>query len=147
MKMFQCCTCGHIEFDSAPESCLVCNSLMEAFNEAPEAVNQPADPANLTETEKKHIPRIEINTECGLIPGGSCTDVHVRVGEIAHPMEADHYIRYIDYYLDHNFISRVWLSPEACHPACALHLNSPSGTVTIIENCNVHGNWMNETTI
>jgi desulfoferrodoxin (superoxide reductase-like protein) len=69
------------------------------------------------------------------------------VGEILHVMEPKHFIRYIDYYLDHAFISRVWLSPEKCNPAAALHLNADSGTVTAIENCNVHGNWMAEAAI
>jgi superoxide reductase len=145
MSIFECKGCGHIEFNAAPEMCLVCRAKREAFVEKPEAMNHPADPANLTEAEKKHIPQIVVVKECGLIPGGSCTDVHVRVGEIEHVMQKDHYIRCIDYYVDYRFISRVWLSPEVCHPAAALHLNVASGTLTAVEYCNIHGNWMAET--
>ena len=101
----------------------------------------------MSEGDKKHIPKIVIVKECGLIPGGSCVDVHVKVGEIEHVMQAKHYIRFIDYYLNYKFISRVWLSPESCHPAAGLHLNATSGKVTAVENCNVHGNWMAEATI
>jgi len=147
MKVLECKTCGHIEFDEAPEVCLVCRAGKEAFVESFEAIKQPADPANLSEGDRKHIPQIVIVKECGLIPGGCCTDVHVRVGEIEHVMEEKHLIRHIDYYLDKKFISRVWLSAGACHPAAALHLNATSGTVTAIENCNVHGNWMAEAEI
>ncbi len=86
----------------------------------------------MTDAEKKHIPQIVVVKECGLIPGGCCTDVHVRVGEIEHVMTDEHHICYIDYYLDAKFISRVWLSPVVCHPAAALHLNVKAGTITAV---------------
>ena len=145
MKILECKVCGHIEFNEAPEKCLVCRSKKEAFIEKPDAIKHPANPAALTDGDKKHIPQIVVVKECGLIPDGTCTDVHVRVGEIEHVMEPKHYIRTIDYYVDYRFISRVWLSPEVCHPAAALHLKTSSGTLTAVENCNVHGNWMAET--
>lgn len=148
MVTIQCGSCGHIEFDQAPEKCPVCASGKEAFKENPDAVKQPVDPENLTDGDKKHIPQIVVVRDCGLIPDGSCTDVHVRVGEIEHVMQADHYIRYIDYYLDHKFIAKVWLSPEACHPAAGLHLRLPEGSlITALESCNVHGNWISEVSI
>ena len=147
MKIMECSVCGHLEFDEAPEVCLVCRSKQEAYKENPDAIKQPADPDNLTDGDKKHIPQIVVVKECGLVPNQCCTDVHVRVGEILHVMEEAHYIRYIDYYLNHKFISRVWLSPGACNAAAALHLNDPKGTITAIENCNVHGNWMAEAQI
>ena len=62
-------------------------------------------------------------------------------------MQDKHYIRWLDYYLNHKFISRIWLSPVLCHPAAALHLNATSGTVTAVENCNLHGTWMSEAAI
>lgn len=145
MKTLECKVCGHIEFDEAPEFCLVCRSPKTAFKENPEAIKHPADPANLTDGDKKHIPAIKV-TGCGLIEG--CTDVHAVVGEIEHVMEAKHLIRYLDYYINHQFASRVWLSAEHCHPATSLHLKAkPGDTVTVIENCNVHGNWMSEVTL
>jgi len=144
MTTFECKVCGHIEFGGAPEQCLVCGSPATAFTENPDAIKKPENPDELSEGDRKHIPQIVVVKECGLIPDGSCTDVHVRVGEIEHVMQAEHYIRYIDYYLDLKFVSRVWLSPDVCHPAAGLHLNASSGTVTAIENCNVHGNWMAE---
>jgi len=147
MKTFECKVCGHIEFEAAPELCLVCRAKREAFVEKPDAIKKPANPAALTDGDKKHVPQIVIVKECGLVPDQCCTDVHVRVGEILHVMEAKHYIRCIDYYLNHKFISRVWLSPEVCNPAAALHLKVESGTITAVENCNVHGNWMAEAVI
>jgi superoxide reductase len=147
MKIYECKVCNHIEFNAAPEKCLVCGSLKQSFVEKPDAIQKPANPAALSEGDKKHIPQIVVVKECGLIPGGCCTDVHARVGEIEHVMTDKHYIKYLDYYLDYKFISRIWLSPNVCHPAAALHLNANSGKVTVIENCNVHGNWMSETSL
>ena len=145
MKIFECTNCGHIEFGEAADVCLVCRCT--TFEENAAAIKQPANPAELTEAEKKHIPQIIVVKDCGLISEGDCTDVHVRVGEILHVMEDEHYIRSLDYYLDHKFISRVWLSPNTCFPATALHMNATAGTVTAIENCNKHGNWMAEVAI
>jgi desulfoferrodoxin-like iron-binding protein len=147
MKVYECKGCGHIEFNEAPEKCLVCRAPKASYVEKPDAIKTPANPAALTDGDKKHIPKIVVVKECGLIPNAGCTDVHVKVGEIQHVMQKEHFIRFIDYYLNHKFISRVWLSPESCYPAAALHMNATSGTVQAIENCNVHGNWMSEATI
>lgn len=141
MKIYECRTCGHIEFDTAPEKCLVCRSPKTVFAENAEAIQRPADPANLTDGDKKHLPVLKV-TDCGLLTG--CKDVHAIVGDIEHVMQPKHYILYMDFYLDHRFISRVWLAPDVCKPAASLHLAATSGTVTVIESCNVHGNWMGE---
>ncbi len=144
MKIFECKTCGHIEFNAAPEMCLVCRSPKSAFHENAEAIKKPADPANLTDGDKKHIPVIK-QTACGLV--AECNDVHTVVGEIVHVMEPKHFIQYLDTYVDYKFISRVWLSPVTCKPAVSLHLAVKTGKVTVVEHCNVHGNWMGELTL
>ena len=141
MTVLECKVCGHIEFNEAPATCLVCRSPQSAFSENADAIKSPADAANLTEGDKKHIPIVQ-KSECGLVAG--CTDVHATIGEIEHVMTAEHFIGYLDYYLDYTFISRVWLSPVVCKPATSLHLAVSTGKVTVIEHCNVHGNWMGE---
>lgn len=146
MKIFVCSVCGHIEFNLVPEKCMVCRASKEAFKEDSDAIQKPGFP-DRPETDAKHIPKIVIVKECGLIPDKGCVDVHVKVGEIQHPMTPEHFIQYIDYYIDYQFISRVWLSPEKCNPAAALHLNVSSGKLTIVENCTLHGNWMKEADI
>lgn len=144
MKVFECKVCGHIEFKDAPEVCLVCRSPKSAYHENPAAIKKPADPASLTDGDKKHIPVVK-KMDCGLLEG--CTDVHATVGAMAHVMEAKHFITYLDFYLDYKFISRVWLSPEACKPAASLHLAVKTGKISVIEHCNIHGNWMGELTL
>ncbi len=59
-------------------------------------------------------------------------------------MQAEHYITYIDFYIDKEFISRISLTPGKVNPAGALHLSANSGKLTVIECCNVHGAWISE---
>jgi len=144
MTILECKVCGHIEFNEAPAKCLVCRSPQTAFAENQAAVNQPENPQDLTDGDKKHLPVIQI-TACGLAEG--CSDVHASIGSIEHMMTPEHFITYVDYYLNEKFISRIWLSPENCKPITTLHVAADSGKITVIEHCNLHGNWMSEATI
>lgn len=142
MKGFVCKVCGFISINgSAPDKCPVCGAPKTAFEEKEDAIKTPLDPNDLTELEKKHIPVITIVKTCGLIPEG-CQDVHVKIGEIQHPMEAKHYIMHIDFYINDEFISRVILTPDKLNPAAALHLKATGGKLTAIELCNLHGAWI-----
>ena len=145
MKGFVCKICGFISINgSAPEKCPVCGATKKAFEEKEDAIKIPKDVNNLSELEKKHIPVIMVVKKCGLIPEG-CQDVHVKIGEIQHPMEQKHYIMNIDFYIDNEFISRVKLTPDKLNPAAALHLKVQNGKLTAIDLCNLHGAWIKET--
>lgn len=145
MKGFVCKVCGFISMNaSAPENCPVCHAPRTSFEEKEDAIKTPKDVNNLTELEKKHMPSITVLKKCGLIPEG-CQDVHVKIGEIQHPMLREHYINHIDFYIDNEFVSRVILSPDKLNPAAALHLKTQSGKLTAIELCNLHGAWIEET--
>ncbi len=144
MKGFVCKVCGFISIDGAvPDNCPVCGAPKTSFEEKEDAIKTPKDAINLTELEKKHIPVIHLVKKCGLIPEG-CEDVHVKMGEIQHPMLPEHYIQHIDFYIDKNFISRVILTPEKLNPAAALHLKANGGRLTAVDLCNLHGAWINE---
>jgi len=144
MKGHVCKVCGFISINTeAPGNCPVCGAPKIAFLEKDSAINDPQDPSNLTDLEKKHIPAITIIKECGLIPQG-CQDVHAKIGEIQHPMQVDHSVQHIDFYIDKEFISRVHLTPEKCNPAAALHLKVSEGKLAAIELCNIHGAWISE---
>lgn len=143
MKTFVCRVCGHAAFEQAPVDCPVCKAPIENFDNNPKAIHMPEDPSNLSETEKKHIPMIVISKECRLI-GGECVDVHVKVGEIEHVMESEHSIAFIDFYINQRYQTRVQLRYKRLHPAATLHLRVDTGTLTVVANCNVHGNWMSE---
>ena len=144
MKGFVCKVCGFISINgSAPENCPVCHAPKTSFEGKEDAIKTPNDVNNLSELEKKHIPVITVVKKCGLIPEG-CQDVHVKVGQIQHPMEPKHYIQHIDFYIDSDFISRVILTPDKLNPASALHLKAKGGKLTAIELCNLHGAWIKE---
>lgn len=146
MKTFVCNVCGHIEFNEAPVHCPICAAPKTSFEDKPNIIHKPGEPTNFSEPEKKHIPKIVIVKTCGLIPQG-CFDAHVKVGEAEHPMLKEHYITFIDFYLDSKYLARVYLTPERLHPAAALHINTGSGTLMAVEHCNIHGYWSSETKI
>ena len=144
MKGHVCKICGFISINGgAPDNCPVCGAPKTAFLEKDDAIKIPQDANNLSELEKKHIPSITIVKKCGLIPEG-CQDVHVKVGQTQHPMQAEHYIKHIDFYIDKEFIARVHLTPDKLNPAAALHLKAGAGKLTAIEFCTVHGTWIGE---
>jgi len=144
MKGYMCKICKYISIDgTAPANCPVCGAPKTAFEEKENAINTAKDAANLTELEKKHIPAVKVIKTCGLIPDG-CTDVHAKIGEIQHPMQPEHYIVHIDFYIDKKFISRIVLTPEKLNPAGALHLKAKVGRLSVIELCNIHGAWIKE---
>lgn len=145
MKTYLCKVCGYVAFGEAPEKCPVCGVPRQNFEEKPDLIKKPGTTAQ-GEPEKKHIPTITVVKKCGLIPQG-CIDVHVKVGEIEHPMLKEHFIMFIDYYLDKKFLARVQLTPEGLHPAAALHLKAERGMLTAVERCNVHGYWMAEVSL
>lgn len=145
MKGYVCKVCQYISINgSAPEKCPVCGSPKSAFEEK-DAIKMPADPKNLTDLEKKHIPVILVLKKCGLIEG--CVDVHAKMGEIMHPMQPEHSIGVIDFYIDKEFIARTHLTPEKLNPAAALHLKAKEGKLQVVSICNLHGAWIKEVTI
>jgi len=144
MKGIVCKICSYISITgSAPEKCPICGAPKTSFEEKEDAIKTAKDEKNLTEGEKKHIPVITIVKKCGLIPEG-CQDVHVKLGQIQHPMQADHFITHIDFYIDKALISRVMLTPDKLNPAAALHLKAKSGKLTVVALCNVHGAWISD---
>ncbi len=142
MKGIVCKVCGYIAINGrAPEKCPVCGAPAASFKEDLNAIKTAQDEVTLSE---KHTPVITIVKKCGLIPEG-CQDVHVKVGEVQHPMLPEHYITLIDFYLDKEFLARVHLTPLKLNPAAALHLKAKSGKLSAIEHCNLHGAWIKET--
>ncbi|MBU1998783.1 MAG: desulfoferrodoxin family protein [Candidatus Omnitrophota bacterium] len=145
MDTYICKVCGYVSFGSAPEKCPVCGAPKQAFNLTADAIHKPADPSNLAEGDRKHIPVIEIRKQCGIV-GSGCIDAIVKIGSIIHVMESKHYIMYIDAYLDNNFIARYHMTPSV-NPILSLHLKASAGKLLVLENCNIHGRWMSEAVI
>ena len=137
MKYFVCEDCGHVSFETAPAKCPVC--FMSKFTEKTDAIKDAG-----LEGKEKHIPVITVTQACGLAPD-SCRDVHVKVGSIVHPMQEDHWIQWIDVYINRTFAARYSLLPQSMQPIVSLHLKKEAaGSIRIIESCSKHGRWMAE---
>ncbi len=139
MKEQICKTCNYVALGGVPEVCPVCHSPKEVFSEG-EIHNSESEGAT-----EKHVPQITVVKTCGLM-GDGCTDVHARIGTTPHPMEEEHSIKSVDFYVDKKFVARANLTPS-CNPAAAMHLKASLGKLTIIEFCNLHGHWFNEADI
>lgn len=144
MKGIVCSVCGFVSIDGiAPERCPVCGAPKNAFQEKEDAIVEPSEKTEKIEANKKHIPKIFVKKQCKLIPDG-CVDVNVKIGEVVHPMLPEHFIMYIDCYIDKKFIARTHLTPEKVNPAIGLHLKVSSGKFAAVEHCNLHGSWLTE---
>ncbi|MBI4698926.1 MAG: hypothetical protein HY758_08490, partial [Nitrospirae bacterium] len=108
------------------------------------AIRRPLDPVNLSDFEKHHVPVVAISRKCSLIPGDRCADVSVRIGEIEHVMEGEHYFSFIDFYINKIFTARMHLTYKKLHPAVSIYLNLDGGTLTVIAHCTTHGSWIKE---
>ena len=123
MKFYVCNHCGNIirfEKDSGvPVMC--CGEKME------ELVPGTTDAA-----QEKHVPAIEINGDV----------VTVRVGEVEHPMEPEHYIEWI--ILETKDMEyKKKLNPGE-KPVAAFILNEGDEVVAAYEYCNLHRLWKKE---
>lgn len=147
MKTYVCQVCGHIAFDQAPVDCPVCKMPIENFENVPDAIKKPLDPENLTEGERMHMPLIKIGRECNAVSLNRCIDVQIKVGAIEHEMTSEHFINFIDIYLDRKYIMRGMLTPKRSYPLISVCLNVTSGSLSAISNCSVHGSWRTKVTL
>ncbi len=142
MNGLVCKTCGYVAINgAAPDKCPVCMSPKDVFQEKADALKTAEDEQDKAE---KHTPVITTtdNSTCKLSEG--CMGVKARIGSIVHPMEKEHYIVWIDFYLDKEWVARTHLSPEKLKPAVSININSAKGKITVVEHCNLHGSWIAE---
>lgn len=147
METYLCRICGHISFDNAPVDCPVCMAAIENFQKVSGGIKKPADPENLSEMDRMHMPVVAVSKQCPLAHKGDCIDVRVSVGDIEHVMESEHFITFLDFYIDKRYLARITFTYKRLHPAALLHLNVDGGKLTVVGSCNVHGNWMTETVL
>ncbi len=105
-------------------------------------INKPADPANMTESEKKHAPVIECPDQ---VKSGEPFDIKIKVGEIPHVMQEGHHIQWIDVYFGQNFNARIDLTPVFTLPEVTIKVvkggKHRKANLRVIERCNLHGQW------
>ena len=117
-ELYKCNLCGNIvEILHPGAGALVCCNERMAL-----MVENTVDAS-----KEKHVPVIEVGAN----------SITVKVGSVAHPMEAAHYIEWIELIADGK-VYRQQLqpgqAPEATFPVIAKQ-------VTAREYCNLHGHW------
>ena len=114
LSVYKCAKCGNmvevLHVGGGPLSC--CGEPMQLLKE------------NTTDAAKeKHVPVAE--------------GINVKVGSVAHPMEADHYIEWIEV-INGERVCRCFLKPGE-KPEAAFDSAEPGATAR--EYCNKHGLW------
>ena len=115
-----CLECGEIvPIDRACDSC--CGNKMVKLK------------CNDVEAAKeKHVPVVNINND----------EVTIRVGEVNHPMEDKHYIKWI-YLVTNKEIKKVSLEPNM-EPLAKFNLDKNEEVLEALDYCNLHGLWINQ---
>ena len=117
-QVYRCNICGNIVevLHTGVGTLVCCGQLMELLAEKTEDVGL-----------EKHVPVIE-RTETGYL---------VKVGSIPHPMEENHYIKWIELIVDGKYC-RKFLKPGEKSEA---FFEVKAGKVSAREYCNIHGLW------
>ena len=118
LQVFKCEVCGNIVevLHAGPGDLVCCGAPMKNY------VENTVDAA-----KEKHVPVVE------KIPGG----FKVKVGSVAHPMEQNHYIEWIELVVDGKAY-REFLQPGQA-PEATFEIQGEK--VTAREYCNLHGLW------
>jgi superoxide reductase len=118
--------------------CNHCGNIFGVVNDAgvvPVCCGEPMETlvANTTDAaQEKHVPVIERDG----------TQVTVKVGSVAHPMQDDHYIQWI-LVTQGDVTERAILKPGEA-PEATFILADASAPVKAYEYCNLHGLWSAE---
>jgi superoxide reductase len=118
LQIYKCEVCGNIVevLHAGAGSLVCCDAPMKYCAEN-----------TVDASKEKHVPVIE------KVPGG----FRVQVGSVAHPMEASHYIEWIEILADGKAY-RQFLQPGQAPEA---FFEIQADQVTAREYCNLHGVW------
>ena len=104
--------------------------------------NRVKNPNNINALEQKHSPVIELPSA---VRSGEFLNVVIRVGEIEHPNQNDHFIHWIKIYLDDLYLTRTDFTPVMTKPEITLSLKIPKGRqethIRAVTRCSEHGIW------
>ena len=119
-EIYRCNHCGNMVEGIAEGTCDIecCGEPMEHL-----------EPRQLEEGGVKHIP--VVTKEDGKIV--------VTMGEVAHPMEEEHYINFVQLTIGDQ-VFRANLKPGE-EPKAVFDINAEIDDIKAIEYCNIHGLW------
>ncbi len=117
--------------------CGVCGTIVEVLHSGEGQLVCCGQPAQLMEensvdaSKEKHVPVVEVDGN----------NVKVKVGSIPHPMEAEHYIEWIEINMvEAGRIAKKYLKPG---DAPEVEFHSRGKVIKIRAYCNIHGLWTN----
>jgi superoxide reductase len=118
MDVYKCDLCGNIVevLDGGKGQLVCCGKPMQKL------VEKTAD-----QGKEKHVPVVE-RTANGVV---------VKVGDVPHPMQEDHYIMWVEIEAD-GLVERKYLSP-GMEPKAEFCVSAEK--VTAREYCSIHGLW------
>ncbi len=141
-KALVCSVCGYVHLkETAPEKCPVCGAGSKVFGLKDDALKTKEDIVTTGESHKKHLPKIAINNI-----SESVQEIKVKVGELEHPMIPEHYITNIMFYANDEYVGGIALTSNL-EPEGSVVLNAKGKKISVIEHCNIHGNWISEENI
>ena len=115
--------------------CNICGNIVEVVHASRGQLVCCGQPMRLLEAKyedagkEKHLPVVEVGEK-----------IVVRVGEVKHPMEENHYIEWIEL-ITENKVYRKYLKPGD-EPEAEFEV--VTGKFSVREYCNVHGLWIKE---
>jgi superoxide reductase len=116
--------------------CDICGNVIEIVNEGAPALvccNQSMvklESKSEDQGQEKHVPVIK-DTEC-------C--IEIKVGDIEHPMEENHYIKFIEVLTNDNVLRSELVPGDT--PSAKFCVDK-SDVIEVREYCTVHGLWKN----
>lgn len=122
MKYYECKKCGNVMIllEDSGVIPMCCGSTMEEL--VPQSTDGPRE---------KHVPVVDVKDSV----------VTVQVGEILHPMEDSHFIKWIVLETDKNkYIRSLKPSDE---PKAVFHIVDETPK-TVFEYCNIHSLWVKD---
>ena len=105
-------------------------------------VNRPADPRNLTDLERRHLPGIDAPPT---VAKGTRFPVTVKVGQmLPHPNDRTHFIEFIELYAGDVFLARADMTAVATEPHVTLvvSLSRAVRELRAVARCNRPGMWL-----
>ena len=122
-EIYKCAICGNVVdvIDGKGVPLMCCGQAM--------TLEEPKYTEN--EGNEKHVPIIE-KTEVGIV---------VKVGSVEHPMDENHFIKYIEILRDGKVLERVYLKPGKSPEAEFILNEDEKDSVTAQAYCNLHGLW------
>ncbi|MEN6318896.1 MAG: desulfoferrodoxin [Syntrophaceae bacterium] len=118
-QVYKCDSCGNIVemLHSGQGQMICCGKTMRKLTEN-----------TVDASLEKHVP----------VVSNAGDDVVVKVGSVAHPMEKEHYIEWIEAIKDGNTIFRQYLNPGDAPEA---KFKTDMKGLMVREFCNLHGLW------